>query len=224
MKDSFRTVLGVVALLCLSEAQATHGRAASREAEPDDITQAQEAVLASVTVATSSAGARVCVTTPVSCLGPERIELAMSLIAARNTSASLRALASLVRFQLDGAHGEDYDELVLSKGKAILPFVSQLSPPFLHDQCVREYTEFVREYGAVLGDTNGTRVCRSEDAIKADIKLSLEAIQEGRSRQAMFTIPLARQRCRRGWRRTKFCAPEAQTPEEPKADSSLLSE
>jgi len=104
----------------------------------------------------------------------------MSLIAARNTNASLQALASLVRFKLDGAYSEDYDDLLLAKSKAIEPFLTSLSPQVLHEQCVKEFAELVHKSGSALGNASDSRVCRTEDAIKADIKKSLEAIREGR--------------------------------------------
>ena len=104
----------------------------------------------------------------------------MSLIAARDTKASLQALASLVRFKLDGAASEDYDDLLLAKGKALEPFLTSLSQKVLHEQCMKEFAELVHESGSTLGDTSDTRVCRSEDAIKTDIKNTLEAIRQGR--------------------------------------------
>jgi len=180
MKYGFRKLFVEAAVLCLCGVQVTYGQTATRKAEQEDIGQAQRAVLASLTIATSSSGARLCVQTPVACVGPDRLELAMSLIAARNTNASLQALASLARFKLDGAYSEDYDDLLLAKGKAIEPFLTSLSPQVLHEQCVKEFSELVHKSGSALGDASDSRVCRSEDAIKADIKNSLEAIREGR--------------------------------------------
>jgi hypothetical protein len=156
------------------------GQTAVRNAEHEDIGQAQRAILASLAVATSSSGARLCVQTPVACVGPDRLELAMSLIAARNTGVSLRALVNLVRFQLDGAHSEDYDDLLLSKGKAIEPFLAHLSPQVLHEQCMKEFAELMQKSGSALGDAREARVCRSEDSIRADVKSTLESVRERR--------------------------------------------
>ncbi len=180
MKQGFRKLVVEAAVLCLCGVQATYGQTAARKAEREDIDQGQRAVLASLTIATSSSGARLCAQTPIACIGPDRLELGMSLIAARNTNTSLQALASLVRFKLDGAYSEGYDDLLLAKGKAIEPFLTSLSPQVLHEQCVKEFAELVHKSGSTLGDTSDTRVCRSEDAIKADVKSTLEAIREGR--------------------------------------------
>src|SRR5215469_13999718 len=95
-------------LLSLIWCGVSYGQSVARKAEREDINQGQRAVLASLAIATSSSGARLCVQTPVACVGPDRLELGMSLLAARNTNASLRALANLVRFKLDGAYSEDY--------------------------------------------------------------------------------------------------------------------
>lgn len=180
MKHGFRKLVVGVAVFYLFGVQVTYGQSAVRKAEHRDIDQGQRAVLASLTIATSSSGARLCVQTPVACIGPDRLEMGMSLIAARNTKTSLQALASLVRFKLDGSYSEDYDDLLLAKGKAIESFLTSLSPQELHEQCVKEFAELVQKKGSTLGDTGDTRVCRSEDAIKADIKSTLEAIREGR--------------------------------------------
>ena len=180
MKHGFPKLFVEAAVLCLWGVQATYGQTTARKAEREDIGQAQRAILASLAIATSSSGARLCVQTPVACVGPDRLELGISLIAARNTNASLQALVNLVRFKLDGAYSEDYDDLLLAKGKTIEPFLESLSAQLLHEQCVKEFAEVVHKSGSALGDTSDSRVCRSEDAIKADVKSTQEAIREGR--------------------------------------------
>lgn len=165
----------VVCLCVIYEPQAE-----SRTSEHEDIVQAEKAVLASLVVTVSPRGASLCVQTPVACVGPDRLELAMSLLAARNTPESLRALAGLVRFRLDGAYAEGYDDLLLRKGKAIQPFLVALSPQALHEQCKKEFAELIRESGATLGDVREEHACRSEQAIKADVSSTLDAIQHHR--------------------------------------------
>lgn len=180
MKHRLSKLFVAAAVMCLCGVQATYGQTVERKAEREDIGQAQRAILASLAIATSSSGARLCVQTPVACVGPDRLELGVSLIAARNTNASLQALVNLVRFKLDGAYSEDYDNLLLAKGKAIESLLTSLSPQVLHEQCVKEFAELVHKSSSTLGDTSDTRVCRSEDAIKVDIKSTLEAVREGR--------------------------------------------
>lgn len=180
MKHGFRKLFVKVAVMCFCGVQATYGQTAARKGEQEDIGQAQRAILASLAIATSSSGARLCAQTPVACVGPDRLEVGLSLIAARNTNASLQALVSLVRFKLDGAYSEDYNDLLLAKGKTIEPFLTSLSPQALHEQCVKEFAELVHKSGSALGDTGDSRVCRAEDAIKADVKSTLEAIRAGR--------------------------------------------
>jgi len=160
MKHGFRKLLVEAAALWLCGVQMTYGQTAPHKAERGDIDQGQRAILASLAIATSSSGARLCIQTPVACLGPDRLELGMSLIAARNSNTSLRALARLVRFKLDGAYSEDYDDLLLAKGKAIEPFLTSLSPEVLHAQCVKELDEMVHKTGPTLGGVPG-KFCTS---------------------------------------------------------------
>lgn len=173
-------LLVAVVVVCLSGLRGTQAETRASQTEHEDIVQAEKAVLASLAIAISPRGASLCVQTPVACVGPDRLELAMSLLAARNTPESLRALAGLVRFRLDGAYAEDYDDLLLGKGKAIQPFLAALSSQALHEQCKKEFAELIRESGATLGDVREEYACRSEEAIKADVSSTLDAIQHHR--------------------------------------------
>jgi hypothetical protein len=95
----------------------------------------------------------------------------------------LQALVGLVRFRLDGAYSEDYDDLLLSKGKGIEGFLSSLSPHALREQCAKEFSEFVRKSGSALGDTSEARVCRSEEHIQTDITNTLASIRGHQRRE-----------------------------------------
>lgn len=148
--------------------------------EREDIAQAEKTVLASVAVATSPRGQSLCIETPIACVGPDELELAMSLIAARNSPESLRALAGLVRYGFDGAFSEDYHDLVIGKGHAIQPLLVALSPRRLREQCKKEFAELMRTSGPALGEVREEYVCRSENEIKTDISSTLDAIRNHR--------------------------------------------
>jgi immunity protein 57 of polymorphic toxin system len=173
-------LLAAVVVVCLSVLHGTRAETRASQTEHEDIVQAEKAVLASLAIAISPRGASLCVQTPVACVGPDRLELAMSLLAARNTPESLRALAGLVRYRLDGAYAENYDDLLLAKGKTIQPYLVALSPQALHEQCKKEFAELLRASGSTLGDVHEEYACRSEGAIKADVSSTLDAIQHHR--------------------------------------------
>lgn len=77
-------------------------------------------------------------------------------------------------------HMQNYDDLLLAKGKAIQPYLVALSPQALHEQCKREFAELIRASGSTLGDVREEYACRSEDSIKADVSSTLDAIQHHR--------------------------------------------
>jgi hypothetical protein len=108
------------------------------------------------------------------------LELAMSLVATRNSPESLRALAWLVRYRLDGGYSEDYHDLLIGKGHAIEPFLRSLSAERLHEECKKEFAELMRTSGSMLGDVREEYVCRSEEAIRSDVSSTLEAIRSHR--------------------------------------------
>lgn len=164
------------AAMCLYGVMKARTAPPASRGEPEGIRQAEGAVLASLAVATSPRGQSLCIQTPIACVGPDRLELAISLLAATNSPESLRALAGLVRFGLDGAYAEDYDAVVLGKGRAIEPFLRALSPQRLHEQCQRELRELLRTSGPVLGEVREDYVCRSADSISAEVTSTLDAI------------------------------------------------
>lgn len=168
----------VASCLCGSGGAQTKSPASGHERE--DIAQAEKTVLASLAVTTSPRGQSLCIETPIACVGPDRLELAMSLLAARNSPDSLRALAGLVRYGLDGAFAEDYDDLVIGKGQVIEPVLVALSPQRLHEQCKKEFAGLMHTSGSALGEVREQYVCRSENEIKADISSTLDAIRHQR--------------------------------------------
>ena len=173
-------IIAVVAMVCLCGFQQIRAHSRTSRTEREDISQAENAILASLAVETSPRGASLCVEKPVACVGPERLELAMSLIAARNTPGSLRALASLVRYKLDGAYAEDYDALVIQKGTAIQPFLVALSPKRLHETCKKEFAQLMGSSASALGEVREEYVCRTEESIASDVRLTLDAIRHHR--------------------------------------------
>lgn len=181
----FKRVLGILtvgvigAALCNAQEGSTVKSAATR-AESEDIQEANKAVLLKLAVVTSPKGQSLCSENPLACIGPDRAELALSLIAARNTDASNVALASLVRFRLDGELAETYSCRLLDKGK---PFVKQLvalSADSLRAECHREFEKLANPLDSDLGGVREEYVCRSVADIKREIELTLKAIRSNR--------------------------------------------
>lgn len=173
-------LLLVTTATCVSGVGETKANSSANRHEREDIAQAEKAVLSSLAVAVSPRGQSLCIETPIACLGPDRLELAMSLLSARNSPDSLQALAGLVRFGLDGGFSEDYHDLVIGKGHAIEPFLIALSPQHLHERCEKEFTELIQTNGPELGHIREPDVCRSETEIKTDIGSTLDAIRRHR--------------------------------------------
>ena len=143
-------------------------------AERDDISQAENAIVTSLAITASSHGESLCTQAPLACFGPDRTELAMSLLGARNSPDSLRALASLLRFAFDGGNYENYHEIVAEKGKTIRPYISAISPKSLHARCMNELAELIRITGSALGQVREGRVCQDEETITAQQELFLK--------------------------------------------------
>jgi hypothetical protein len=180
MSARFTLVVLIVCAVCFAESIA---KTRTQNTEAADIRRGEQAVLTSLATAASPKSALLCVDKPIVCVGPEKWELGLSLLAARNTPASLRAVASLVRYQLDGGLGEEYDTLLVGKGRIIESHVASLSPEDLHQKCQKEFADLMKASGSALGEMKVEMVCRSPQAIATDVQHTLDAIRHPRTRQ-----------------------------------------
>jgi hypothetical protein len=149
--------------------------------EAEDIKMGEEGFLASLAVDSSEKARTLCVQNSAACVGPDRGEIALALIAARNSRPSLLALAGLVRFSLDGAYAEKYDSLVLSKSAAIQGILASLRPEKLHAQCSREFTSLAQSNKSALEDVHENMVCAYTRSIQEKVAQLLSAIRHGKS-------------------------------------------
>jgi hypothetical protein len=161
-------------LVCSCAAQRTHTDAPSL-LEREGLRLAEKAVLVSLVVGASVEGNTLCAEKPAACMGPGRTELAISLIGARSTPASLRALARLIRYRLDGAYYEQYGEEVADKGGRIQPYLAALSPKELRDNCHNDVSSFIRSSGSVIRQVREEEVCRTEQEIADELSRLLPA-------------------------------------------------
>jgi hypothetical protein len=105
-------------------------------------------------------------------------ELGLAVIGEGNGPLSLQFLAELVRWRrgMDAGNGESFTCYLLSKGKAILPYLERLDPLTLRKQCVAEFNE--GKYGLEARDDLQS-VCRSEKHIRAEIAQIIAGIHDG---------------------------------------------
>lgn len=169
----------VSAMFWLGLGVAPQAHARKDNSEIEDITMAEQGLLASLAVQSSPKGRSLCFQNAVACVGPDRAEMALALIAARNSRRSLLALARLVRFKLDGANGEDYDGYVVAKGAAIEKVLASLSPEKLHEQCSQEFGKLADSYRSALEGAHETAVCDDTNSINEHVQELLSALHNG---------------------------------------------
>jgi hypothetical protein len=146
--------------------------------ELDDLKMANEAFLGSLAVQLSPKGRSMCRDNSAACVGPDRGEMGLALLAARSSRRSLVALARLVRFRLDGAYAEEYDSYVLDKGGAIRGILLALHPNDLRAQCSREFAELAQSYRSALEGVSEDMVCADRTSVQERVRRLLEAIPD----------------------------------------------
>ena len=149
-------------------------------AEVEDVKMGEEGLLAALAVQSSPKGKSLCNENSAACMGPDRGEMALALIAARTSRPSLIALASLVRFKLDGAYAEEYESYVLDKGAAIHSILASLRPEKLHTQCSQEFADLARSYKSALEGVHEDTVCAEASSIRESVRELMGAIQGGK--------------------------------------------
>jgi len=93
------------------------------------------------------------------CLGVPQQELALSLIAARDTEASNEALVRLLRIRMDGGLSTDYQCIVLGKAQTLVRQLQAIQPSELHEECKREVLETISRNGSLFKDFSAQDVC-----------------------------------------------------------------
>lgn len=145
--------------------------------EVEDVKMAEEGFLTNLAVQSSPKGKSLCLENSAACVGPDRGEMAMALIAARSSRPSLIALARLARFKLDGVYAEDYDRYVLDKGAAIYGILTSLRPADLRTQCSQEFSELTQSYKSALEGVHENVVCADTSSIQERVHELAEAIR-----------------------------------------------
>jgi hypothetical protein len=161
---------GIVVLIFVSTLSTQTAKVTT---EDDDIRVAETSLLTNLVVMQSTAGRSLCTDKPVACLGGDRGELAIALIAARNSPKSLQALARLHRYVLDASYGESFDQYVCEKGRSFEKYLIALRADKLRQQCVREFDELMHTEGEELEGSKVDYVCADVAGIRTHIRQSL---------------------------------------------------
>jgi len=152
----------------------TEGHMGSREER--ELAMAENAILTSLMVAQNQASRYMCSQNAYACVGPDRSELALALIASRNSSNSLNSLANLVRFRIDGGLSEDFVCYTLDKGKNIAKYLKKLNPKMLEKRCRTELSEVTRRNKGLFTETT-LEVCAEPATIKERVRDLLESLR-----------------------------------------------
>lgn len=168
-------ILSTVLLACVCVSQEPKAGSAVETREVREIKMAEQSILASLAVSMSPKGRHLCTDDDLACLGADKAELGLALIGARRTPASLRSLAAVMRFTLDGSLGEDYPCYVMQKGPSIRPFLLALKPAQMQKQCFSELSSLTKNIKSLEG-LNPDSVCSSPQSMKAQIQEFLQAI------------------------------------------------
>lgn len=166
-----------ILLLAICSTATTQALPSGMEAE--DIRVAEHAILANLVIGSSPQGSSICSEKPIVCLTGDSAELAMAVIAARRSPASLHALAELYRYKLEGAYSENLDQYVCEAGRSIEKYLAETGPYKLHERCVRDFNEFVA-YASRSANLEGAkveRVCRDAASIRTEVKQSLDMVR-----------------------------------------------
>ena len=148
--------------------------------EEREVKTAEQAIVASMVVSRSPKGRYRCTQDPLACVGPNQAELGLALLGARASRASLAGLASVSRYQLDGALAEDYHCYVLRDGNRIKPYFASINPDVLSQECQNEVSRFsTGERKEALEGLKVEDICRDPATIKRSIQELTSSIDRG---------------------------------------------
>lgn len=168
----------VVAGLSATSASATQGGAVSREER--EIALANDGILTSLLVARHPSGQYFCVTSKYACIGPDKAELSLALIGARDTNASMRLLSEILQYKIDGALSEDFTCYVLSKKKKMIQFLRQVDARALVEACRERVRVSIKANAGLFDGIDINSICASDSEITSKKK---ELIDELRMRK-----------------------------------------
>ncbi len=151
------------------------GIAGSREDR--ELAMAENAIVTSLMVAQYPASQYLCTQNAYACIGPDKSELALALIASRNSSKSLTTLANVLRFRIDGGLSEDFECYTLNKGEKMTEYLRKLNPEELAKKCKDEVNQIVHRNKSLFSGTT-VDVCADPIKIKERVRGLLDSIRK----------------------------------------------
>ncbi len=144
--------------------------------EEREIAMARHAILASLTTSKYLGSGQRCMREPYACVIADPVDLSLSLLASKNSSNALKALADLLAYELDGGPAEDYTCRVLDKGARIKPFLNGVNARKLHNDCDAELTALVSRNSKLFTGIRSGGICTDQPNIEQKKKGLLKAI------------------------------------------------
>lgn len=166
-----------ILLLILLTSRIAVSQSASREQR--ELRMADQAILGSIAVARSPEARHLCSSHKLACVGPDRAELGLALIGARQTRASRSALIDVLPYRLDGSGAEDYRCYVLNAGGAIKGDLLAANPDSLSARCVSELHRITRNRQASFEGLDESMVCSDPRTVKQKISDLVDGITRG---------------------------------------------
>src|SRR5262249_34907395 len=148
--------------------------------ETRELKMADQALISSLVVSHSTAGQSLCREDKLACVGPDKQELALALIGARNTKASREALARLLIYKLDGAVGEDYGCYILQSAGPMKRALASIDAQALSNSCRLRVGQLSARLRDVLLHFDTESVCSAPDEITNKAKQFQDSIQRGK--------------------------------------------
>jgi hypothetical protein len=123
---------------------------------------------------------------PYSCAVANPIDLALALIASKRSDNAVRALAAVLKYQLDGSAASDYACHVLEKGAHIRLHLSRLDAGSLGKECETELEVLVKKHRELFSGVSIQAICAPKNRIETE-------------RQDLLKAIAAKRRCEPGW-------------------------
>jgi len=151
----------------------------SLDREKSDVSLAETAIQYQLAVWNTPVSSNLSAEAKYGYIGVPAWELALALIAARDSARSLTGLARLVRYKTDAHMSESMTCAILSKGKRIEPYLAGLSAETLQAQCTDEMDDLFRRTNGKFSDRISMAACQSTAEIRRKVETLLKSISGG---------------------------------------------
>lgn len=167
-------IISIIIILPAHASSSLKEHTSSREDR--ELAMAENAILTSLMVAQNPTSRYLCTQNAFACIGPDKTELALALIASRSSSKSLSTLANVLRFRIDGGLSEDFECYTLNKGKKMTEYLRKLNTDKLAKKCKDDVSQVVNRNKGLFSETS-IEVCADPVRIKERVRDLLESIR-----------------------------------------------